>query len=201
LEIYAALFLGVFILWPEMWSGMRFLIPMIPLLIYYFLSGLRAFMRILGARLSLRAGQLLVAVVVVVLLFSSASGIARASGRLYRYPAQWENYFAAATWCRQNTDAGSIFVARKPSLFYLQARRKVLNYPYTSEAARMMSFLAENGVDYVLVDGFTWTGTTRRYLIPAIEAHRERFQPVYRLENPDTWMLKVVQTPAPEEHR
>jgi len=198
LEIYTALFLGVCLLWPQMWSGLRFVIPIIPLLLYYFLSGLRVLMRLLETRLFRRAGRLAAAMVLILVLFSSARGIAGAAERFRRYPAQWENYFTAARWSRQNTGPGSIFVARKPSLFYLHARRQVLNYPYTSDTDRMMSFLAEEEVDYVLLDGFNWTGTTRRYLMPAIGAHRDRFQPVYRLENPDTWVLQLL-PPAPEE--
>jgi len=199
LEIYAAFFLGVCILWPEMWSGMRFIVPVIPLAIYYFLSGLRAYVRVIGVRLFRRAGQIVAAAVLMAVLFSSASGIAQEAGRFHRYPAQWENYFAAARWCRHNTGPGSIFLARKPSLFYLQARQKVLNYPYTADRAEMMTFLTDHDVDYVVVDGFTWTGTTQRYLIPAIEAHRDRFQPVHRLENPDTWVFKILPSAAPGE--
>jgi hypothetical protein len=196
LEIYTALFLGVCLLWPEMWSGVRFIVPIIPLLLYYFLAGLRALARLLEVRLVRRTGQLSAAVVLMLVLFSSARGVAGAAERFRSYPAQWENYFAVARWCRQNTDQQSIFVARKPSLFYLHARRQVLNYPYTSDTERMMSFLSEENVDYVIMDGFNWTGTTQRYLMPAVGAHRERFQPVHRLENPDTWVLRLLR-PAP----
>ena len=197
LEIYTALFLGVCLLWPEIWSGLRFIVPIIPLLLYYFLAGLRALARLLDIRLFRRTGQLAAAAVLLVVLFSSARGVAVAAERFRSYPAQWENYFTAARWCRQNTDQESIFVARKPSLFYLHARRQVLNYPYTSDTDRMMSFLAEKDVDYVILDGFNWTGTTQRYLMPAVGAHRDRFQTVHRLENPDTWVLRLL-PPAPE---
>jgi hypothetical protein len=196
LEIYTALFLGVCLLWPEVWSGLRFVIPIIPLLLYYFLCGLRSVTGPLEVHLFRGAGRLALAAVLMLVLFSSARGIAKAEARFPRYPAQWENYFIAARWCRGNTDPESIFVARKPSLFYLHAQRQVLNYPYTSDTDRMMSFLNEEEIDYVLLDGFSWTNTTRRYLMPAIGEHRDRFQPVYRLENPNTWVLKLL-PPSP----
>ena len=192
MEIYTALFLGVCLLWPEVWSGLRFVIPIIPLLLYYFLSGLQVVMRLLETRLFHRAGQLAGAVVLMIVLFSSARGIAKAEARFPCYPSQWENYFTTARWCKLNTDPHSIFVARKPSLFYLHAQRQVLNYPYTSDTDGIMSFLDEENIDYVLLDGFSWTNTTRRYLIPAIEANRDRFQPIYRLKNPNTWVLKLL---------
>jgi hypothetical protein len=126
------------------------------------------------------------------MVVSSIAGLTKQAERTFVYPDEWENYFQAARWCRENTPQESICVARKPSLFYLQARRKVLNYPYTANTEEMMAFLAENRVDYVLVDGFAWTGTTRRYLLPAIRGHPQNFQPVHQLKNPDTWVLKTA---------
>jgi hypothetical protein len=112
-----------------------------------------------------------------------------------RYVPQWENYFQAAEWCGQHTPPESICLARKPSLFYLRARRKVLNYPYTADTSEMMAFMIENEVDYVIVDGFTWTGTTERYLKPALLEHRDRFQVLHRLERTNTLVLRFLKAP------
>jgi hypothetical protein len=182
-----------------MWSGMRFVVPIIPLFIYYFLLGLSILAGKLTRWLSPLAGKLLWAVVAILLFYSVFSGLTKGAGRIDRYPSQWENYFLAAEWCRQNTPQESICVARKPSLFYLRGRRKVLNYPYTSDTAEMMAFLSENGVDYVIVDGFTWTGTTARYLMPAITEYRDRFELAHHLEKPHTWVLKTSHLPPGEQ--
>jgi hypothetical protein len=165
------------------------------------LSGLWSLAGILNTRVSPLAGKFFLAAVLILMVFSSASAITKAAGRFHRYPNEWENYFQAARWCRSHTPEESICVARKPSLFYLQARRKVLNYPYTSDTAEMMSFFADHQVDYVIADGFTWTGTTRRYLLPAIGEHRDRFLPAHHLKNPDTWVLEIVEGSSPEEGR
>ncbi len=193
LELYIFFFLGVCVLWPQMWSGMRFVIPVVPFVIYYFLAGAQGAAEKLKNWLTPLAGRSLILLALAVMLISSFSGLTRASGRRKGYPREWHNYFLAAQWSRENTDAESIFVARKPSLFYLKARRAVLNYPYTAMHQEMIDFMDRNDVDYVLVDGFSWTGTTMRYLVPAIQSHQDRFEPVFRLDNPTTWVLKMVE--------
>ena len=44
--------------------------------------------------------------------------------------------------------------------------------------------------DYVVVDAVS--GTTYRYLIPAIQDHQDNFAVVFSLENPLTAVLKVI---------
>lgn len=196
-ELYTICFFGICIIWPQIWSGMRFLIPIVPFLIYYFLIGLRGLAGALGSRWEPLVGKLLIVFVLVIVVASCLTGLARAgqaraSGHVRRYPPEWQNYFLAAEWCRDHTPEKSIFLARKPSLFYLRARRPVMNYPYTADTEEMMAFMAQNRVDYVILDGFSWTGTTMRYLVPALQKHREKFQAVHVVENPRTWVLKTV---------
>jgi hypothetical protein len=197
IELYTICFFGICIIWPQMWSGVRFLIPIVPFLIYYFLVGLRGLAGAMGSRLNPFLGKLLILFVLVIMVASCLTGLARAgqaraSGQVRRYPPEWQNYFLVAEWCREHTPEGSIFLARKPSLFYLRARRPVMNYPYTADTEEMMSFMAQNQVDYVILDGFSWTGTTARYLVPALQKHRDKFQAVHVVENPRTWVLKTV---------
>ena len=204
MELYSGCFFGICIIWPQMWSGMRFLIPIVPFLIYYFLVGLRGLAGAMGSRLAPLVGTLLILSVLVVVVISSLTGLARGgqarpSGHVRPYPPEWQNYFDVAEWCREHTPEGSIFLARKPSLFYLRARRPVMNYPYTADTEEMMVFMAQNRVDYVILDGFSWTGTTARYLVPALQKHRDKFQAVYFVENPRTWVLKTVGLSPREE--
>jgi hypothetical protein len=191
-EMYLFFFLGVCVLWPQMWSGMRFLVPVVPFLTYYFLVGWWGLAQKLGSKLHPLGGKCLIWLIVVLMILSSLRGLAWASGRVKRYPPQWENYFLIAQWCREHTPQESIFVARKPWLFYLRARRLVMNYPYTTDTEEMLSFMAKNQIDYVILDGFSWTGTTARYLWPAVAENRDKFQAIYGLDNPQTWVLKTV---------
>jgi hypothetical protein len=199
LELYIFLFLGVCLLWPQMWSGMRFLIPVVPFLSYYFLVGLWSLAKKLGSKLHPLWGKSLIWLLVTLMIISSFSGLVGASRGVKGYPPQWHNYFLVAEWCREHTPQESIFVARKPWLFYLSARRLVMNYPYTTDTEEMLSFMVRNQVDYVILDGFSWTGTTARYLWPAVAAHRDNFQAVYGLDNPKTWVLKTVGFPHQKE--
>jgi len=190
LEIYTVLFLGICVLWPEVWSGMRFIVPVVPFVFYYFLVGVATLAGKLSSWSSPALGKSMISVIVILMVISSISGLNTASKRLHTYPPAWQNYFYAAQWCRDNTDQEDIFVARKPSLFYLRARRQVLRYPYTTDHEEMMTFMAENGVDYVIVGHLS--GTTGRYLVPAVQANSDKFQVVHMVENPNTLVLQTI---------
>jgi len=41
-----------------------------------------------------------------------------------------------------------------------------------------------------VLDNFSWTNTSPRYLFPAIMSHPELFKVVYSLRNPDTYVLE-----------
>ncbi|KPL18707.1 MAG: hypothetical protein AMJ92_06880 [candidate division Zixibacteria bacterium SM23_81] len=199
IELYTFFLLGVLVVWPQMWAGMRPLIPVLPFLIYYFLVGLRGVAGSIVTRLTPVVGRLLIWLVFIVMMVSSLSALAWASGRPRRYSPEWQNYFLVAEWCREHTPEGSVFVARKPGLFYLRARRQALNYPYTADTEEMITFMANNKVNYVILDGFTWTSTTLRYLLPAVISHKDKFRAVYGLDNPKTWVLKAEGLSQKEE--
>ncbi|MCK4596494.1 hypothetical protein KAU04_00590 [bacterium] len=190
IELYIFFFLGVCVLWPEMWSGVRFVIPMVPFLTYYFLVGLQGVAANLGTKLTPLMGKSLIWLVAMLMITSSFSGLATASERLQLYPPRWQNYFLVAQWCREHTPKESVFVARKPSLFYLFAQRQVLIYPFTADTEEMIAFMVRNQVDYVIVDNLS--RTTDRYLLPAVQKYIDKFRLIYGLDNPRTWVLKTV---------
>ncbi len=166
------------------------MIPVVPLLTYYFLVGLQGVAANLGTKLTPLIGKSLIWLVAILMITSSFSGLATASERLQLYPPRWQNYFLVAKWCREHTPEESVFVARKPALFYLLARRPVLIYPYTADIEEMIAFMARNQVDYVIVDNLS--RTTDRYLLPAVQKHIDKFHLAYGLDNPRTWVLKTV---------
>ena len=104
------------------------------------------------------------------------------------YPAPWRNLYLAGDWIRENTPKESVINVRKPRLFYLHTSRKVWGYPFTTNTDSVLTRITAS--DYVVVDAVS--GTTYRYLIPAIQKVPERFKMVYRLDNPFTGVLEVI---------
>ena len=45
--------------------------------------------------------------------------------------------------------------------------------------------------DYIIIDSFFWTGTTGRYLVPALRDKLDWFKVAYVTDKPQTFVLEV----------
>lgn len=199
-ELFALLYGGLIALWPDVWTDRRFLLPLLPLVLLYALLGVRSVADALGGRRGLFGVAGLAAVLSLPALLHDLSlapdriacVAAHRAGSPCDPPA-FGSFYAAARWAGENTEPDAIVANRKPRLFYWHSRRRGDVYRYSSEPALVLRGLEEMGADYVAVDRVS--GTTVRYLLPAIEAFRNRFEVVYAGGEPPTPILRF--RPAP----
>lgn len=199
LEFYMLFYTGAVLIFPDVVSDVRYLMPLIPLILLYLGEG-----GALAARLPLsrmeQGGKIVVGLALAAALISFTFQMGRVPGNLSMlksylsgdryagYPPNWRNLFQAGDWIRENTSQESVITVRKPRLFHVHTGRKVEGYPFTADTDSVLNWIT--ATDYVVVDAVS--GTTYRYLIPAIQKAPERFKLLYRLENPFTGVLEVV---------
>lgn len=186
-ELYTLLYVLLCLAWPEVWTSIRFLLPVLPLLLFYMLRAVAAAIRPLPKRAHAPAAAIL-------LLFLVAGSVKANidEKRFFQgdYPPVWRNYFEVADWARENTPEGTVFICRKPYLFYLRSRRLTRPYLWSNEKEEVWDQMMRDRADYVVLAPLS--ATTTRYLIPMVNAYPERFETVLHLENPDTWLLRVL---------
>ncbi len=199
LELYTLVYMGGILIFPEVVSDVRYLMPLVPLVLIYLADGI-ALIAHLPLFRKVNGGKLVTAVVLLVALISLVSQIDRVPANLdmlsrYNqgdpyagYPAPWRNLFQAGDWICENTPEERVITVRKPRLFHIHIGRKVDGYPFTTNTDSVLKRITSS--DYVVVDAVS--GTTYRYLIPAIQKVPERFKLVYRLDKPFTGVLEVV---------
>jgi len=210
-ELFFLLYAGLISAWPSVWTDQRFLLPVVPLLVIYALEGTGGLVRLTGpggasgSRNLQGAGLAAVGLVAAGLLAGGMLSLTRtAPDRIacvaaYRggnpcVSPNYASFYAAARWTREHTPEDAVVVNRKPRLFYWVARRRGEVYPYSGEPEVVLRALDEAGADFVVVDAIS--GTTQRYLIPAVEARRDRFEVVHREQAPPTWVLRVLPSPG-----
>ena len=199
LEVYVLVYMGVLLIRPEVWSDVRFIMPLVPFFLLYLADG--AAFALCWRRTGLfHAGTIQAAALILIALLGfglqlrlvpdNLNMIGRYMGgdRYAGYPEAWRNFFQAGDWVRENTPEQSVVTVRKVRLFYVHTGRRVIGYPYTTDADSVLSRICTS--DYVVVDAVS--GTTYRYLIPAIQTAPERFKLVCRLDDPFTGVLEVV---------
>lgn len=192
-EFFLIFGLVVLLVWPEIWSSDRFLLPLLPILIIYILLGL--------TRLSARIKYILPALGFFFILVNlwaivSQSRIAVSDNLQYLrgnryagYSPDWRRYFETIDWIKQNLPDDQVIMARKPEFVYLISGHKSFIYPYTTDPQTMRASIDQ--ADYILLDNFFWTGHTRRYLIPALQLEPDRYEFVYQSQSPEFYVLKI----------
>jgi len=185
IDFYLVFSLGNLLVWPSVWSGDRFLLPIMPLLLFYLIGGLA---RVL-ARLKLRYGLVGAGGLFILLnLFAIVPALGR--GFSTGYPVDYQRYFEVCDWLGRNTAENSVVVARKPEFVYLIAGRQSVLYPFSYDGVKVLGVLVNS--DYVILDNFLWTATSRRYLGPVIEQNPERFELVFQTPRPEFYLLRVL---------
>jgi len=200
LEVYVLVYTAIVLLWPQVWSDVRFLMPIVPLILLYLIEGAMLLGGVLPGRETRDVPAGAAAALLVIGLGLGAQlalvpdnldmlGRYLKGDRYAGYPANWRNLFMAGDWIRQNTPRQSVITVRKPRLFYLHTGRKVDGYPFTTNTDSVLARIT--ATDYVVIDAVS--GTTYRYLIPAVRKAPERFKLVYNTRDPFTGVLEVVQ--------
>lgn len=176
-ELFLPLYLGLILLWPAVWSGDRFALPVVPLLLAYAALGLSAGVRRASASPAAvtGAGTLAMAAVLVPALgawggavrqASACSAAVRAAGPFACWGAGVGEFAEAAAWSGANLPGGSAVLSRKPRIFYVLSGVPSRTFPFTEDAGAHLGMADEVGARYVLLD--RWDGLAGRYVVPAV---------------------------------
>ena len=191
---YLVLSFGVLMVWPPVWEGVRFILPLLPILLLLFLNGLSAVLNKLTIRFQPKPKPVLAAISVAVLVTLGMVGYTQSLDFLYQRAKLPDarvlvNYYGLAEWARENVPDSSLICTRKGELFYLKAERPTVRYLFTKDRQAQIDFLREKNVDYVVATyiGFS---STNDYLIPAIKLNPLKFEIVYELKEPNAYLMK-----------
>jgi hypothetical protein len=186
--IYFATTFFILLLWPDVWVGIRFVLPLVPLLIMAMLSGLQWLLTLLSGILNFKKAIPLWPVILVLYFNISEIQFLRMKS-LAGYESKWNNYFNLAKSFQKQGAKDLVVSCRKPSLFYLYSETYTTNYKYTPDAEELIADLRKRKADFVILDQLGYSSTFR-YLYPAIQNKPEYFEIIAKLENPDTYLLK-----------
>ncbi|WP_372752031.1 ArnT family glycosyltransferase [Labilibaculum sp.] len=193
LIMYLAANFGILLLWPEVWYGVRFILPIVPILLLLVCLGLLNLSKKLLITFFKRSEKTEALIpyfwtILIVLLCFNQLRMIHIRAKM-PYPVNYNNYLFIAKWSKKNTPEEAIFCCRKEQLFYLFSNRKVVRYKSSLQPNEVIEDLIKNKVDYVVLDQLGFL-STRRYLYPAIQKYPQNFQLINHQENPDTYLFK-----------
>jgi hypothetical protein len=195
LDWYLIFSLVIIITWTETWTSERFLLPIIPVLFIYIFFGLSWISEKLKSKslIPVITGLMLFVNLITTVKLSATAvfdNVQYLRGDRYAgYSPDWRRYFETIDWTKKNIPGNQVIMARKPEFVFLFSGHKSFVYPYSTDPDKMRASIDQ--ADYILLDNFYWTGTTRRYLLPALNAEPDKYEIVYRSRPPEFYVLKV----------
>ena len=188
LIVYLTCYLGLYILWPDMWSDTRFLVPAIPIFFYAILTSMDELLQLLARALKKTASRAGVVLFFLLLLGSNIFATHALSQRIGWLPPNWDNYFVAAEWIKNNIEPDVKIICRKPYLMNAITNRKAAGYAWKTPDEVIADF-EKKRISIVVVDQLGFRSTPE-FLVPAIQAHENRFRILHIVRNPDTYVLQ-----------
>jgi hypothetical protein len=190
LSIYGISFLAVVIIWPEVWRGSRFIIPIMPLFIYFSTYLLYNLYNKFRNNVFIYLNKGLIYGLALLLLFITVKNIYGYRELMENYPPDWANYFKAAEWVKNNTPKDCIIADRKSGLFRTASQRECIGFPIVTDPDVIIKSFYDNKVDYVIVPSIPYAFSIIECLIPAVSKNINKFQTVFFVDNPPTYVLK-----------
>ena len=195
--LYVLAFFALLMIWPSVWYGIRFLVPLIPLLIFLFIFGMISLLKWLQEKIIPKQLQHFTAITTIVILsfwafMYGSNSVSKLNVQAKsEYTDNYKNYFALAEWINENGDNASITAVRKEGLFYLFSKKNVTNYQKTLDREVQIEYLKSKNVDYVIVEQLGYSSTSK-YLIPVMDRYPKKFKIIKQLQNPNTYLMQFL---------
>lgn len=165
-------------------ESFRYLLPILPFIIFYFLISIKSFadwlaLRFFPDRASHKflssGGAVLIVMFFVVNISSLLSPLAVGAKVIPGSSA--DNFISVNNFITRKLNNSGVVVSRRPSFTYLITDHKSFVYPYTSDSEEIWKKFKSNKARYVILDELSLE--TQRYLLPCLVKHRDQLKLLY----------------------
>lgn len=182
---------AILMIWPTVWTGVRFMLPLVPLLIFLFFYGIYQLIVFILDKIKVditKVNKVLPYLFIVFFfVFYPKLDVLHKSAKKKLNPL-YRNYFAMAKWTKTNIEKDAIILCRKPMLFHLYSDHYVNGIIKKSDPDEVLRIMKKGNYSYIVLYG---DGLSQKYFIPLYKKYPERFQIVQRLQNPDVYLMKI----------
>jgi len=211
LSLYFGLTLAIVVLTPWQSQFWRYLSPIAPLIIIFFIVALRTGRDAVGHRFTkpVAVPNVLIAVLLSAMLLVQA-GIAfvflrnllpvsyydsherEHTFRALTYEPHWHALDRAFEWIRRNGKTNAIVATSVPQLAYLRSEHKAVLPPFEVNPDRAIELLDQVPVSYLVVDDLKRPPISDRYAAPVVKHRRDNWKLVYTSPGETTQVYERV---------
>ena len=206
-ELFVPAYAALILLWPEVWAGDRFALPLYPFVLVYGVTALRDTL----ARAPVPVGRLITGAVILILVVppvtswignvrraSTCTDLVRTSGAFACWGPRMGAFVEAADWAGHALPEGSVVMTRKPRHFYTVSGLPSRTFSFDSDPDAQIEAATSVGGRYVLLD--QWDGLASRYVGGAVLDRPSAFCFVRRFGDGSTGgadILGIIPTSSP----
>ena len=192
---YILITFSVLMLYQEQYAGVRYFIPVLPLMLFVLLNGIWWIFLLLTGLVS-RKARVVVPVLAVLAVaaflykpFMDGQKPLRARAKYKTYlemknlNPDFAHYLQAAEWIKEHTGKEVVIACRKPEMMYMYTGyRHSVMFPLRGDEQKVLDFFKDSGVNCVVVD--TWAHHAYSVIFPVMANHKDAF-PVYYQSSKD----------------
>jgi len=191
---YILITFAVLVLYQEQYAGVRYFVPVLPLLLLTALNGIFELLSLAVKALFKRdfaVVPILAMAAVVVLLYNpymegqkfykSIAGYKNYSNM--NPGSSFANYIEAAEWLKDHVGNNAVIACRKPEVMYMYSGYKyAVRFPTSGSEEEILGFFKSSNANCLVLD--TWAKHAYNVIIPVIKKYPDAF-PVYYVTEPD----------------
>lgn len=188
---------AVLLFFPEQFQGTRYIVALIPWLIFLFLNGLCRAIFYIGKFVAPKYNTFVLQSCTIVLfsLFYLYPTYLKSQENLrevakYTSWGKYNNrpmndYIDAIKWSSANLPDSSSIICRKPEIYYMFSDfKKAGGFPQYADVDTMYNLLVNQNINYLIID--SWFRHAYVTLYPVVQKHPEKFKIVHQIGSVDT---------------
>jgi len=185
-DIYVIVYVFLFYLsWTH--HGARYLVPVLPFLVLYFISGLKAFIR--------QKKLFYCAIALLTALYFIGNIKEAIDEQKHPYSPAEQSFISAVDWIKANAPKDSLILSRQPDWIYIYTDGyRGSKFLRTADIERQYIYVRDNKIDYIIIDhNKIYRDKATDYLFPLVSKYKESFERVHVTSlYPQTHIYKVI---------
>ena len=182
---------AILMIWPPVWTGIRFMLPIVPLLIFLFFYGIYSLILVglTFLKIDLTKAERVLPYFFLIFIFVLFPKIKSLNEESKKYiEPLYKNYFAMANWTKNNLPEDVIILCRKPMLFHLYSDHFVQGIVKIDDPDEALAKMKEEHYTHIVIYG---DGLSQKYFIPLYNKYPEKFPVIQKLSNPDVYLMEI----------
>lgn len=172
---YLIFYISMLLLLNMKGEAIRYLLPLVPFFIYFFLVALINIGYIFQKKI---IKYFVFFIIFILFILAGLHDYHNFKRPIYsEMPKVARDFIELHYWVKENIPKTEIIVFRKPTFTYFYSDHPSIGYPFTKDNQAIYQFMKEKGLCYLLFDGFY--NETREYLIPFLRKYKDKFIILY----------------------